>query len=265
MVRPLGRPLEAGSHGRHGKRARTTTEAFIAAWNQPSTVVLAVILTANLLLPVSHFWPGDSPPEGSRHPEKPATRVQTPSAVSAAEERTTRPQLHRALEPRPVAPPSAATRVSLRKATPVCRAWGPFDEVAAAEAAAVRLALSPGTFEVYQSRVHAEPDYLVFVRASRSLEEARLAMSHLQENGLDSYIMERGQAGNRLAAGVFSSLERAEAQHRRVVELGYEGGIEPLDRSRRTYHLMARVAADRTLDVAPLGSCDDIAPLQQFL
>lgn len=265
MVPTYRRPPKSGVPD--GQRAGMTTEAFITALNQPSTVVLAVILTANLILPVNHFL-GADPAQESDQPsteQEVASRV-VPDGVSPA----TAAAGNSAPEPartriRPTAPPTAATRVSLRKAAPVCRAWGPFNEMADAETTALQLALAPGTFEVYQSQVHSEPEYLVYVRAAESLEAAQQTLENLQHQGVDSYIMERGRTGNRLAVGVFSNLQRAETQLRRVSDLGHEGGIEPLERSRRIFHLMARMAPDRNPDVAPLGSCDDIAPLQQFL
>jgi len=155
----------------------------------------------------------------------------------------------------PVITPELAKRVSLRKPTPVCRAWGPFTTLDEAESLARRLDLPGKDFEVYESEVAADPDYLVTVRAPGSRDAAERILEELNGRGIDSYLLERAGTASVLAAGVFSAAPRADAQQRRLAELGYEAGVEPLQRAHQTYHLLARLPAAAAPEVAPLGAC----------
>ncbi len=156
-------------------------------------------------------------------------------------------------------------QVALRKSAPVCHAWGPFADLGEAEALAEHLELAGSDFEVFQSEVEAAPDYLVTVRAPASREAADRILRELKTRNLDSYVLERGPQGNVLAVGVFRLPGGAERRQRQLAGLGYEADIEPLQRSHRVYHLLARVPAEQALEVAPAGGCGDIAPMQRFL
>ena len=89
-------------------------------------------------------------------------------------------------------------------------------------------------FEVFESEVETSPDYLVTVRARGSRDAAERVLEALNGRGIDSYLLDRADAGSVLAAGVFSAPERADAQRRRLAELGYDAVIEPLQRSHRS-------------------------------
>lgn len=217
--------------------------ASIADLSRPSTWLLLVVLVANVAAPALHFRPDSAAP------------------VDVAEPRLAKP----GPPVDPLAVPVAAKRVALRQRTPVCRAWGPFTDLADAEALAGRLALQAKDFEVFESRVEARPDHLVTVQVSGDREAVGRALKELEDQGVDSYVLERDDLGSVLAAGVFSTVERARAQQQRLDGLGYPADVQPLDRSHRVYHLLARIPADRKLETAPAGACGDIAPLEQFL
>lgn len=212
------------------------------AWDSPALLLLIAVITANLLVASAHFWP--DAPAGEVPP------VATPA---------------RPLPLDPVVPPHVAKRVALRQPTPVCRAWGPFSALEEAETLARELALPSQDFEVYHAEVDAPPDYLVTLRAPGARGAVERVLETLTEQGIDSYILERGPMDNVLAAGVFSARERAEAQSRRLSELGFDPAVEALSRSRDVYHLLARIPAESRPEIAPLGACSEIAPLEQFL
>jgi cell division protein FtsN len=244
-------------------------------WDSPATLVLLAVVAANLILPVAHFWPdaglGGPSPRASQQdaagsPAPVAARADGPEAV-AQSRAAERPDGGDVRAPRlaPVITPELAKRVSLRNPAPVCRAWGPFTTLDEAEALARRLGLPATDFEVFESEVTADPDYLVTVRAPGSRDAAARVLEELSGRGVDSYLLERAGTTSVLAAGVFSAAERADAQQSRLAGLGYEAAIEPLQRAHQVYHLLARLPATANPEVAPLGACSDIAPLEQFL
>ena len=226
--------------------------SFIADWNRPSTLLLAAVLAANVVMPLVHFWPREAGADE-------AVRT-APQASSRSPARAPSGQ---AVEPIVAALP--AKRVALQKAAPVCRAWGPFTASEEAESAAARLQLETTDFEVLEADVPARPDYLVKVRAPGSREAAGRAISELRSLDVDSYILERDRQGSVLAAGVFSNPARAESLRRKLTGLGYDATVAQLDRSHRVYHLMARLPPDFEPEIPAAGTCSDIARMGQFL
>lgn len=252
-----------------------------AIWSLPSSWVLTAVITVNLLLPVAHFWQGGAGADASSGAEEPAAdsdRVPQqpvagtrPGAAAALPAETAgakagpREPGRAQAQIAPVVPPERGRRVAMHELVPVCRAWGPFSELAEAETLAVRLHLDGDDFEVFHATVEDRPDYLVTVTTAGPRDEIQRTLHELQTRGVDSYILDRGSDQAVLAVGVFSNHERALVQQRRLQELGYEGAIEPLQRPREVYHLMARIPPDLEPEVPSVGSCSDIAPLEQFL
>lgn len=220
-----------------------------AARIRPSTVLLLSVLAANAVLLVVKLWP-DVSQRGSEA---------TAPLPAAPEETVTS---HRVA---PVTAPPIVKRVTMRSAAPVCRAWGPFASPAEAESVATRLALDVDSFEIFESEVAAQTDYLVTVRAAGNRAAAERAVRELRSQNIDSYVLQRGDATNVLAVGVFSQPDRADAQYRRLTALGYTATVEPLDRNHTAYHLMARIPPGKEPKIAASGSCTDIAPVRQFL
>ncbi len=238
-----------------------------ADWIRPSTILLVLVLLANVALPVSRLWGGaEEPAEPAteavpRRPPDPVPRLTLSPQRAGGDGSIDRPAALRD-EPSGVVRGAAEVRPSVASD---CRAWGPFDAVEPAEAAAARLQLVPGSFEVVGSDVRAAPEHLVYVPTEGSRGVARRIAGALERHGIDSYIMGGTRLANAVAVGVFSDPERARAQQRRVADLGYDALVEALERSQRVYHLTARVPADFETQIPSTGACDDIAPMQRFL
>jgi hypothetical protein len=225
----------------------------VAAFNRPATVLLAAVLAANLLLPTVHFWPGET-----------AAAAPDPGVQSAGANRGPPPRAGQRLAPIPLAV-LPAKRVTMREPTPACLAWGPFTEVAEAESLASRLNLDSRRFEIFESQVSVRADYLVTVQAPGPRDAGKRVIEALRAHNVDSYVLEGGSASQRLAAGVFRNPRRAESQQQRLAELGYDAAVEPLDRSHRIFHLMARMPPEVAPEIPAVGACSDIAPMEQFL
>lgn len=220
----------------------------------PTRLILALVLAANALLAVVNVSrPGSAPGQAS---------APAPGALPVPEARA---RLE-VLPQRVVAPqPPAATPVSLRLPAPECRAWGPYPAVDEAEALAGRLGVPNSNFEVYESTRELPPEYLVTLPAPAVRREAERLVAELAGHGVESYLMARREEGYVLAAGVFSTAQRARSQQQRLAELEFSATVESLPRFDRVYHLMARVPAGFQAEIPAVGRCGDIAPLEQFL
>ena len=141
----------------------------------------------------------------------------------------------------------------------VCHRWGPFsnrDDLADLQSS---VAAAGGSSEIRESMVANDPDYLVYVGRPGEAENARRTLEELKSQSIDSALIVRGRYNNTLSVGVFSRPDRANVQKERVAKLGYQVGIEEIDRSYEVFHLEARVPEDFVPDPAPNGSCADIA------
>ena len=145
-----------------------------------------------------------------------------------------------------------------------CRAWGPFNDAAEAEAVAKDLALQVGDFRVVESEISAATDYLVYIEPGGNRETARRQLQELRSLDVESYIMS-GRFNNALSVGVFSQESRAVKQQARVAAMGYPARIEALERTQRVYHLFARVPAEAVDLGGQNRPCSEIAEASQFL
>ncbi len=227
-----------------------------ADWNRPSTWMLTGVLLANVVAAAAHV--------AAAHPRSAhASAAERRGGAALAAKAAALPV--ETLPVAPIHPALPARRVALDRVAPVCLAWGPFGELADAETMASRLRLDPRSYEVFQSEVRSAAEYLVTVLVPGPPAVADGAVGALAGHHVDSYLLERGAQHCVLAAGVFSTPQRAESQRRRLDELGYRAQVKPLNRSREAYHLLARIPADSDPEVPAVAACDDIAPLEQFL
>jgi hypothetical protein len=123
----------------------------------------------------------------------------------------------------------------------VCHSWGPFNNPEDFVETQERIAAAGGVSEIRQSVVFNAPDYLVYVGRPGEAENARRTLEELKSQSIESALIIRGPFNNTLSVGVFSRVERAEVQRERVAKLGYDAGIEKIDRSYAVFHLEGRV------------------------
>ena len=140
-----------------------------------------------------------------------------------------------------------------------CLSYGPFNDQEALATLRTRIEESGGTSEVHQSQVFEDPDYLVYVGQRGKADNARRVLQELKSQSIDSALIVRGPYNNTLSVGVFSRPERAERQRAMVAKLGYEVGVETIDRSYDVYHLEARIPADFLVSEANGKPCAAIA------
>jgi hypothetical protein len=146
----------------------------------------------------------------------------------------------------------------------VCRVWGPFNDLAEAEAVAADLGLDGAAYQVVDEEITGSPDFLVYIDHGGDREAARRVVEELRTQGIEGYIM-RGRFNDAVSIGVFSLQDRATRQQERVAAMGYAPHVEVLERTQRVYYLAAQVpplASDRG---GPNKPCSDIAPVRDIL
>ena len=124
-----------------------------------------------------------------------------------------------------------------------CVALGPFDALDQVEEVREEIVAKGGEAIVREEEVPEALDYLVYVETDGSRAEARRLARELEAHEIECYIMAGGQHEDSLSVGVFSRRDLAAAQRRRVAELGYPVGLEPVPRSvRKVYRLLTSEA-----------------------
>ena len=146
-----------------------------------------------------------------------------------------------------------------------CMAWGPFNDKQAVAALLAEIQGAGGSSDLIQAHLQGEPDYLVLIGPEGSSEVVRRVHKELDSLSIESHMISTGRFANSLSVGVFTQRTGALAQQQRVAELGYQVGIQELDRSQSVYHLLAKVSPDFTGSQEPSADCEDIAPEHQFL
>ena len=141
-------------------------------------------------------------------------------------------------EPRPQ-PPTALRRT--------CVALGPFDTLEEATAIGERIVAAGGETTVVEEAEVGEPDFFVYVEPAASRALAHRTWRELVAQGIDAFVIPRGERENGVSVGVFSRRELAEAQHDRVSELGFSVITRTVLRSHVRYRLQAWDAPDEAV------------------
>ena len=133
-----------------------------------------------------------------------------------------------------------------------CVALGPFETRDEAMAVGDEIVSAGGETRLVEESEAGEPDYFVYVEPAASRALAHRTWRELVAQGIDAFVIPRGERENGISVGVFSRRELAEAQHARVSELGFSVATRTVRRSHVAYLLHAWNAPAET--VAELAS-----------
>lgn len=118
-----------------------------------------------------------------------------------------------------------------RASTPLCTMVGSFADLDSADQFVARLNILDVKASVKILELSAGSGYWVHLPPQRSDREARRVLAQLQSEGLDSYIISRGDLANGISLGVFSRKEDAQARVAELLSLGWEAETQLIDRS----------------------------------
>ena len=208
--------------------------ALVRLFGQGGAILLAVLVVANIALMGLGFssqHPLPSEPQAASEP--PALRLVSEMTESSL-------------------PEPAATQF-------ICRTWGPRSNLEDFGKVRAYVEEQGGSSRIREVSVYSEPDFLVYVGEVGKSENARRLLEELKSQSIDSALITRGPYNNTISVGVFSREQRADLQRSRVAQLGYEVGVERIDRSYSVYHLEARVPVGFQPDGVGGEACADIA------
>ena len=118
-----------------------------------------------------------------------------------------------------------------------CSALGPFDDVSEGQIVLERLVSM--NFQVNLKAIDqptGEFDFRVMIPPAASLEEAFRKLRELQSQGIDSYVITRGNDALAISLGVFSTIKAAKAAQQS--NYGYESMIAKIQRLDRSYWIV---------------------------
>ena len=161
----------------------------------------------------------------------PPTRIDLPPQPVPPVEQAGGPE-RPAVEPPPVAvePPPVAVEPAR-----VCAAFGPFQSRQEAAPLGERIASAGGEARVTEQAEVGEPDYHVYVAPAASRALAHRTWGELVRQGIDAFVIPRGERENGVSVGVFTRSDLAIAQRDRVAELGFRVAMRTVGRSRTVY------------------------------
>jgi sporulation related protein len=159
-----------------------------------------------------------------------------------------------------VAAPEATAQAQSPKPTPrECRVWGPEQNPEAFDPLITQLKSKGGFPEVLEQEVKVPTDFLVYVGALGSRDNAKRVAKELSALNIESYLINPEDAPPILSVGVFSRQNLADKQRKRVAGLGYKVFIDQLERTQTVYSLSAHVSADSHLYKSSTSACMAIA------
>ena len=165
------------------------------------------------------------------------------------------------LPPQPVPPVEQATLpvepspVAVEPSK-VCAAFGPFQTRQGAAALGERIRSAGGEARVIEQAEVGEPDYHVYVAPAASRALAHRTWGELVRQGIDAFVIPRGERQNGVSVGVFTRSELAIAQRDRVAELGFRVAMRTVGRSHTVYLVEAWDAPTHATAGHVGGPCD---------
>ncbi|MEH6567358.1 MAG: SPOR domain-containing protein [Halopseudomonas sp.] len=135
----------------------------------------------------------------------------------------------------------------------LCVMLGTFAERASAEQLQQRLLALDIAAELIAQEEVASTDYWLVMSVKGGAQGAMARLSLLQEKGVDSFVITRGDFAGNLSLGVFSQREYAAARQAQLEAEGYEVSIQTVEKTREQYLLQVPPAARRLLDQAMLS------------
>lgn len=113
----------------------------------------------------------------------------------------------------------------------LCMFVGPFETVEAAQQLVERLIAMDIDGRVADMEIPAGQGYWVHLEPLESRREALRRLSELQAQGVDSYVIPKGDLMNGISLGMFSQESLAQARAREMREAGLDAKIDVIERT----------------------------------
>lgn len=149
-------------------------------------------------------------------------------------------------------PPRPASQMSAGPVSALCVTLGRFDGVAEAEQLRQRMLALDIAAEVKTREMVVGTDYWLAMPVVGSGRDAVLQLTALQERGVDSFLITRGEMAGQLSLGVFEKEEYAHLRRERLQEMGLDVNVHALSKTRQLFLVQVGGEARRLVDQAML-------------
>ena len=159
-----------------------------------------------------------------------------------------------AVVPAPEQPaPAEAVERSRPAAATLCVSLGRFETLAEAEQLRQRLLALDIASAVRPRDVVTGTDYWLLMPVVGGERHAVIQLSALQEQGIDSFLITRGEMAGQLSLGVFAREEYAQLRQEQLRELGHEVRLHALGKTQQQFVVEVDSSARRLVDQAMLS------------
>lgn len=135
----------------------------------------------------------------------------------------------------------------------LCVTLGRFDNIDEVRQLRQRL-LALGIDAVVQTReVVVGTDYWLVMPVMGGERHAVLQLSAMQEQGLDSFLITRGEMAGQLSLGVFAREDNAQLRREQLQVLGYDVGVHALSKKEQQFVILVGSETRRLVDQAMLS------------
>lgn len=134
----------------------------------------------------------------------------------------------------------------------LCVTLGRFDDPASAEQLRQRMLALDIAAEVKPKELVVGTDYWLVMPVVGGEHDAVLQLSALQEQGVDSFLISRGDMAGQLSLGVFTREDDALLRRERLQELGHEVNVHALSRLKPQFLVEVSGDGRRLVDQAML-------------
>lgn len=171
-----------------------------------------------------------------------------------------------------VAPESERSAAAVTDAKPaqvggrevgLCVSLGGFASAGEAEQLRQRLLVLGVAAQVKSSEVVVGTDYWLVMPVIGGERHAVLQLSALQEQGLDSFLITRGELAGQLSMGVFAKEDYARLRREQLQEMGYDVRTHTLSKTEQQFMVEVGSQSRRLLDQAMLSRLREDFPGMQ--
>lgn len=156
-----------------------------------------------------------------------------------------RPVIEDAVAPKASPAPASAPPIA---ASALCVTLGRFDSATEAEKLRQRLLALAVAAEVRAREVVVGIDYWLVMPVVGGERHAVLQLSALQEQGVDGFLISRGELAGQLSLGVFAREEYAQLRREQLQELGHDVNLHALSKTEQQYVVEVDSKARRLVD-----------------
>lgn len=145
----------------------------------------------------------------------------------------------------------------------LCVSLGRFDRAAEAEQLRQRLLVLGVAAEVQSRDVVVGTDYWLVMPVIGGERHAVLQLSALQEQGVDSFLITRGELAGQLSVGVFTREDYAQLRREQLRDLGHEVSLHALSKTEQQFLVEVGSQSRRLIDQAMLSRMREDFPFMQ--